>query len=193
MDACDVSGDCRRRFDQDRMNLFHYLLYAHGRGKPKELCNTGTTAQQEQCKATNPDFHVPSTSSGSGDLPGGDGLVTLGFWGHGFVGSDFIRAATTVHELGHNLKLSHGGDAASGGLLNCKPNYLSIMNYMFQLSGLRDDAGVAHLDYSRASLPSLNEGAVVDGVTGYSYRTAWYTPLLPGTLGYTLGIPAATK
>ena len=193
MDACEVAGDCRRRFDQNRLNFFHYVLYAHARGKPKELCLTGSPAEQEQCRATNPDFHVPSGSSGSGDLPGGDALVTLGFWGHAFVGSDFVRASTTLHELGHNLRLSHGGGMSAIAGLNCKPNYLSAMNYLFQLTGLRDDDGVAHLDYSRASFAALDEGTVVDGPLGMPYRTAWYAPLLPGTLGVTLGTPAAKK
>ncbi len=30
-----------------------------------------------------------------------------------------------MHELGHNLGLRHGGMDD----LNCKPNYLSVMNY----------------------------------------------------------------
>jgi hypothetical protein len=37
-----------------------------------------------------------------------------------------------MHELGHNLGLLHGGDDD----INNKPNYLSIMNYMYQLEGL---------------------------------------------------------
>ena len=37
-----------------------------------------------------------------------------------------------MHELGHNLGLRHGGD----DLPNFKPNYLSVMNYSFQLTGL---------------------------------------------------------
>ncbi len=36
MDACELAGTCRRRFDQNRLNFFHYVLYAHSRGKPKE-------------------------------------------------------------------------------------------------------------------------------------------------------------
>ena len=76
---------------------------------------------------------------------GGDFLVTLGLWDNtNFVGSDFGVASTTMHEFGHTFGLGHGGDA----LPNCKPNYLSVMNYMFQLGGLVDAAGVPHLGYS---------------------------------------------
>lgn len=37
-----------------------------------------------------------------------------------------------MHELGHNLGLRHGGDENT----NDKPNYLSVMNYLYQLNGL---------------------------------------------------------
>ncbi len=37
-----------------------------------------------------------------------------------------------MHELGHNLGLQHGG----ADDWNNKPNYLSVMNYLFQQDGL---------------------------------------------------------
>jgi hypothetical protein len=43
-----------------------------------------------------------------------------------------------MHELGHNLNLKHGGNEH---LPNFKPNYESIMNYMFQTIGLRGILG----------------------------------------------------
>jgi hypothetical protein len=159
MDACEVSGNCRRRFDQERLNFFHYILYAHARAKPKEPCVTGTDAQRATCRATNPDFHIPGTSTGVSDFLGGDGLVTLGAWGD-FVGSEFVVASTTMHELGHSFGRGHGGELFD---LNCKPNYLSVQNYLFQLTGLRDDLGVPHLDYSRTINAPLGEVGIVDG------------------------------
>jgi hypothetical protein len=36
---------------------------------------------------------------------------------------------TIAHELGHNFNLHHGGFPVSGGDINCKLNYGSIMNY----------------------------------------------------------------
>ena len=66
---------------------------------------------------------------------------------------------------------------------NCKPNYQSVMSYLFQLHGVVDDAGVAHLDYSRQATSGLDESKLVDGTaSNLSYRMAWYEPLLPGTL-----------
>ena len=51
---------------------------------------------------------MPKSVSGVSDLPGGDGMVTLGLW-ENFVGTDFFLATTTMHELGHQLDLWHGG------------------------------------------------------------------------------------
>ena len=141
---------------------------------------------------------MPSTSSGIGDLPGGDVLVTLGSWGNGFVGSEFVQASTTMHELGHDFGLTHAGAPQVPAEPNCKPNYLSVMNYLFQVRGLADDAGELHIDYSREGLGALDEAGLVEtnglGVMSAPlYRTAWYAPLVPGTIGYVLGTPAATR
>ncbi len=62
-------------------------------------------------------------------------------------GNDFIShnldGGTLMHELGHNLNLHHGGTEDT----NCKPNYLSVMNYNLQ-SGIRRVGGGFILDYS---------------------------------------------
>ena len=63
---------------------------------------------------------------------------------------------------------------------NCKPNYLSVMNYLFQLGGLRDDDGVAHLDYSGSVNGVLNETTLNGDPLQLPYRTAWYAPLRAG-------------
>jgi hypothetical protein len=47
---------------------------------------------------------------------------------------DFVHdPATVMHELGHTLGLAHGGRGDSS---NCKPNYLSVMNYRYQPGGI---------------------------------------------------------
>jgi hypothetical protein len=65
-----------------------------------------------------------------------------------------------MHELGHNLGLHHGGADDT----NYKPNYLSVMNYDFQLTGIPYGAFPGstkpvgrRLDYSDAALPTLDE------------------------------------
>ena len=56
----------------------------------------------------------------------------------GSVGTDDEQAGTFMHELGHNLNLAHGGAStlavgSSNYNMNCKPNYLSVMNYARQM------------------------------------------------------------
>ncbi len=60
-----------------------------------------------------------------------------------------------MHELGHNLGLGHGG----GDEVMNKPNYLSVMNYAFQTSGLiYDNKETGTFDYSRSDqIPELDE------------------------------------
>jgi hypothetical protein len=71
-------------------------------------------------------------SSGYGEVWGNDSIVSLGAFADG-EGTVDQQAATFMHELGHNLKLNHGGSGtAATGYQNCKSNYLSLMNYAFQ-------------------------------------------------------------
>jgi hypothetical protein len=103
-----------------------------------------------------------TTSSGIADLPGRVHLVTLGSFS-GQTGTFSNQVGTFIHEFGHNLGQQHGG--ADGD--NYKPNYLSVMNYHYQLSGLgpslqalgfaNSAAGFDDFSYSHGLLPSLNE------------------------------------
>jgi len=80
-----------------------------------------------------------------------------------------------MHELGHSLALQHGGDEAGAidpdtklEIFNHKPNYLSIMNYSFQITGLIKDEVDGFFDYSRFELPTIDEGALdeLNGLDG---------------------------
>ena len=119
-----------------------------------------------------------SDSSGLGELPGNDFIVTLGnFRTPG--GTPDQQAATFMHEMGHTLGLYHGGhqiDWANDRRFNYKPNYHSIMNYSWQLASRR--SGWA-LDYSREPLPALNENALdeVLGIGGMLSAVALVGPL----------------
>ncbi len=72
-------------------------------------------------------------------------------------------ATTFMHELGHNLGLGHGG--APSDAVNCKPNYLSIMNYIFSDVGY---VATRPMDYSRGGQQLLDESSLSepDGVFG---------------------------
>jgi hypothetical protein len=118
-----------------------------------------------------------SSSSGlSFGLPADSFIVTLGLWsGHG---SSDEKVGTFVHELGHNLGLQHGGNVGT----NYKPNYLSVMTYAFQVTGVPRTGTLApDFGYSRSALPALNESSLNETVglnssTANSYRTRWFCP-----------------
>lgn len=82
-----------------------------------------------------------------------------GGWGE-VGGNDFIEfnhdGGTVMHELGHTLNLHHGGNDDR----NCKPNYLSVMNYDLQGGiGQRPWGGI--LDYAPPRFPG-GRGVVPD-------------------------------
>jgi hypothetical protein len=120
----DENMDLRRR------PVFHYALFANSQ-------NTNGSAG----------------SSGLAETPGNDLIISLGSWGLSVnIANDLnkvinFQASTLMHEFGHNLGLNHGGNEA----LNYKPNYLSVMNYMYQLNGLDPDptSSTAHLRWRR--------------------------------------------
>ncbi|MDZ7813345.1 MAG: M66 family metalloprotease [Ideonella sp.] len=64
------------------------------------------------------------------NIPGRNLVVSLGS-ATAKVGSETEQAGIFMHELGHNLGLTHGGAISVGSPQNDKPNYLSVMNYKF--------------------------------------------------------------
>ena len=145
-----------------RKDVFHYALFAHalGYGSPTDPL-------------------VPRKTSGIADSAGGDLMVTLGLW-DGQTGTPFVQGSTLLHELGHNLGLKHGGVVPSGLLeANCKPNYQSVMNYLFQVRGLLLPSGSPVIDLSRQQLPSLTETALAESSglgAPTAYLPSWYAP-----------------
>ena len=108
-----------QHFDVRRISLFHYAIF-------------GTSQNSDGSAGT----------SGVAELPGNDLIVTLGNWGLNTSTTSNTnklinyQAGTFMHELGHNLNLKHGGFENT----NYKPNYFSIMNYIYQLDGLSSSA-----------------------------------------------------
>jgi uncharacterized repeat protein (TIGR01451 family) len=116
-------------------------------------------------------------ASGCAELPGNDLIVTLANFGE----TALRQARTFMHELGHTLGLRHGGDQDT----NYKPNYLSLMNYAFQIDGIPQNNGAPNrMDYSRGNNnldeTSLNEMSGI-GVAGSTDNTVW-TCAPPGLL-----------
>lgn len=122
--ASDIYNYKNTSMDIRRASVFHYALFGN---------------------SLNPDGS--GGSSGIAELPGNDFLVTLG--GTGGTAWNLktdttpnlnrlvnFQAGTFMHELGHNLNLRHGGFEDA----HRKPNYFSVMNYLYQLNGLGGDA-----------------------------------------------------
>jgi hypothetical protein len=69
-----------------------------------------------------------------------------------------------MHELGHNLGLHHGGGPGIPDLdVNYKPDYMSVMNYFYQFTGVPGGFTTNGLDYSHGTISTgLNESSLTD-------------------------------
>jgi hypothetical protein len=114
--------------------------------------------------------HGGDSSSGYAETPGNDFMVTLGLWTV-VGGTSDQQAGTFMHELGHTLNLYHGG----GDSLNFKPNYHSVMNYLWSTPNLwyTNVKSSWVLDYSHGTFPPLDESAL-DESTGIGGHIGHY-------------------
>ncbi|HEY3559964.1 MAG TPA: hypothetical protein VGL05_20990 [Kribbella sp.] len=137
-------------FASARKAVFHYMLWG-------DSYDGGCSSGQA--------FNIPNDTF----------IVTVGpkcNWN----ATDDTNVGTFVHELGHNLGLQHGGTDS----LNYKPNYLSVMNYSFQLGGVLKADGTKYWGYSNVQPASINEARPDEtaglGSLGAGYRTSWKCP-----------------
>jgi mannan endo-1,4-beta-mannosidase len=118
---------------QARRLAFHYAIFGHS-------------------------YSEGPLSSGFAEILGNDLMVTLGDPAAWIDASGSLReaeAGTLMHELGHNLGLHHGGADS----VNCKPNYLSVMNYTLQVPYMDP---TRPLDYSRFETLTLEEDSLTE-------------------------------
>ncbi len=114
------------------------------------------------------DSYQNSSSSGLAWSRGMEFMVTVGprFWGKASPGA---RVGSFIHELGHNLGLGHGGRDG----VNDKPNYFSVMNYRYQVTGVPRLHNSNYFGYSTRTLPALDENAL-DETRGFGAGAAGY-------------------
>jgi hypothetical protein len=121
-------------FSPNRKPAYHYALFSHATAR----------------------LLVSAGATGIAELYGNDLMVSLGGRANQ-EGTVEEQAGTLMHELGHNLNLRHGGGDSEA----CKPNYMSVMNYWFQLIGIpihvSEGATITRFDYSHEALETLNE------------------------------------
>ncbi len=115
--------------------------------------------------------------SGIAEQHGNDVIVSLGSFTNG-VGSVNQQAGTFMHELGHTLNLNHGGPNVELDENNCKPNYLSVMNYAYQLPDFLPERPI---DYSRVIAPLLNENMGLNEATGFDSDSSEWPRIAYGT------------
>ncbi|MFF3226769.1 hypothetical protein ACFYV7_28510 [Nocardia suismassiliense] len=145
-----VAAIKRSNFAAARARVFHYMIFA--------------------------DSYNGGCSSGiSLGIPADTFVVSLGpkcNWNPG----DDGNVGTFIHELGHNLGLKHGGVDH----VNYKPNYLSVMNYSFQFSGVPKTDGTSNFGYSGVNPPALNENSLQErqglGPVAAGWRTVYFCP-----------------
>ena len=148
---------------------------------------TAVSATTSYTHSTDPNLSIASgqagTGSGRSDVGGENSLITLGLWGADGLTVP-VQSGTFMHELGHTFALTHGGfyfdnlannDYTPTIEANCKPNFQSVMNYLFQVDLLDNGA----LDYSEEQLVALDENVKTSSSpfpNSHFPTTSWYVP-----------------
>jgi hypothetical protein len=118
--------------------VYHYMVFAHFSTCPDAThCSACVASSEGSCisGSTSPPF---AGAIGDAEVGGSNVIVSLGsFVDTGVPIPPETWSGVTMHELGHNFGLVHGGITSSGpDCFNQKPNYISVMNYSFATAGI---------------------------------------------------------
>ncbi len=132
--TAEFSSDTPSAQDQ-KSQIFRYVLFAYESGNIASSGNAEYWGDDAQVTLGNPTFN----NNGQGD------------------GTTDEQEGTLMHELGHLLNLHHGG----ADDINCKPNYLSVMNYAFQFNTLVPSRPY---DYAESQMPSIPQPPISESM-----------------------------
>ncbi len=157
--TCKTVFDYKKHMQGMRRHFFHYVFLG--------------TSQ----------VAVGNGPSGMAEYLGKNSLITLYGWSlntNSALNTNLLmnyQAGAIMHELGHNFGLLHGG----GDNITYKPNYVSVMNYLYQLRGVNLDLnmqtaidrflnwrGYVNMDLCLLNNSPCNENFVVDYSHGLS-------------------------
>ena len=154
-------------FDPSRRFAFHYLINS-GSGTTEQGAGPGSCGDgidNDGDGLVDGDDIANCHRNSQAERPGNDIFLSV------------PGAGILMHELGHNLNLQHGGDVG----INCKPNYVSVMNYNMQ-NGIPQDTflgqdtnadGVADnriVDYAPPRFPGGGRGAALPDIDKFEPR-----------------------
>ena len=159
--AVAFSGAGARRF------IFHYGILAHEFSNCAAFDSTNTV-----CTAATTALNCATGNAEGGPDGANDFIVALSTSCSAANATPSVllpkQIGSIMHELGHTLGLGHGGRPGNvWDDTGYKPNYPSVMNYDYQLTGLGTTVSGAvytggTFDYSRAALIDLPEGNLLE-------------------------------
>ena len=129
-------------FNPLRASVYHYMIMGHN-------------YLDQNCATT--------TSSGLAEQPGSDVMVTLGSF-NAQVGTVNAQRGTFIHELGHNLNLSHNGNDSTSGANSCI--HSSVMNYRYQQTSWGVNTHLRGWGYSNGQCSAPQVGGCSFSCTG---------------------------
>jgi len=181
----DFAVEAFRRF------VYHYAVFGHFNSC---LTNdqTATVGNCNSCpQSRGPGGAQPvAPSTGFSELPGNDLIVSMGSTyfdpSSSMSRNPFSDEGVFMHELGHNLGLTHDGDKYGQEEIPFAPNYLSVMNYRYSLTGIQNAEApgsvvsverLRTVDYSEHALGTLDESNL-DESAALSPLTSSYTGII---------------